>query len=307
MKESDLYEPVKSWMEERGFAVYPEVECRTGGGRADIVVTSGSLVGVVEMKQSLTLDLIEQALRWRGFAHYIWIAIPYKKNGYKKFVTMVLKDYGIGVLLVNKYGQVLVDKQASFSRQTVPHLKEALTEHHAAANVKGGQSGGGYVTPYKITMDKVRRYLQTAGDWASLSDILAYCDTHYATPRPSLAKALQMHEIVWCESKKEGGKLYFRCREGYAHPKGIQALTDKQMSVLMALQDGQWQTPTQIAWKLPGASPRWADTAGSLYVNAPLKSLIRKGLAEKNPTGRGRYRLTAEGKAWQLEYGRTNK
>jgi hypothetical protein len=65
MKESDMYAPLKSWFEERGFIVYPEVECRSRGGRADLVVTSGPIVGVVEMKQSLSLDLIEQALRWR--------------------------------------------------------------------------------------------------------------------------------------------------------------------------------------------------------------------------------------------------
>ncbi|MFF0828791.1 hypothetical protein ACFYU8_17695 [Brevibacillus sp. NPDC003359] len=86
MNESDLYDPVKNWLEQREFIVYPEVYCPRGGGRADIVVTSGPVVGVVEMKQSLTLDLIDQALRWRGHANYIWVAIPYKPNKYRRFI-----------------------------------------------------------------------------------------------------------------------------------------------------------------------------------------------------------------------------
>lgn len=213
MKESDLYDPVKNWMEERGFVVYPEVQCRFGGGRADIVVTSGPIVGVVEMKQSLTLDLIDQALRWRGYANYIWIALPYKPKNYKRFVEMVLRDYGIGVLHVSQYGYVWADSKARFMRRTVPYLKEALTEHHLTSGLKGGHSGGGYITPYRITIDNVQHYLKRAGDWRSIKDILDHCETHYASPRASLAKALQDFEDDWCEVKKEGGKLYFRYRE----------------------------------------------------------------------------------------------
>lgn len=213
MKESDLYDPIKNWLEERGFTVYPEVECRFGGGRADIVVTSGPVVGVVEMKQSLTLDLIDQALRWRGYANYIWIAIPYKPKNYKRFVEMVLRDYGIGLLVVSEYGSVWSDRRATFMRRTVPYLKDALTEHHLASGLKGGHSGGGYITTYRITMNKVQDYLKREGGWRSIKDILDHCETHYASPRASLAKALQDFEDDWCEVKKEGGKLYFRYRE----------------------------------------------------------------------------------------------
>ncbi len=306
MKETDLYDPVKNWMEERGFTVYPEVQCGHGGGRADVVVTSGPVVGVVEMKQSLTLDLIDQALRWRGYANYIWIAIPYKPKTYKKFVTMVLHDYGIGVLTVSKYGTVWPDKHPKFMRRTLPHLKEALTEHHLTSGLKGGHNGGKYITTYRITMNMVRHYLRKAGDWRSIKEILDHCETHYASPRASLANALQKFEGDWCETKKERGSLYFRCRGETASEKGNKHLaihlTDKQLNVLLALQEQIWQTPTRIARKLPGAKPDWADSAGSLYVNEPLKALIRKGLVEKNPTGRGQYRLTPAGEATRKDY-----
>ncbi|MEJ8547091.1 hypothetical protein [Brevibacillus borstelensis] len=312
MRESDLYDPIKQWMEERGFAVFPEVECRQAGGRADIVVTSGPIVGVVEMKQSLTLDLIDQALRWRGFANYIWIAIPYRKNGYKQFVNMVLRDYGIGVLFVSKHGTVWAEWNARFMRRAVPHLQKSLTEHHLTSGIKGGHSGGGYITPYRITINKVKHFLRRTGGWHSIREILDHCETHYASPRASLAKALQEYEAQWCEKKKEGGKLHFRFRlEGTDHQEGTDrsgnrlsstsadvTLSEKQLSVLLVLSE-EWQTPTRIARKLPGLHPHIAETKGSLYVNQPLKTLIAKGLAEKHPERKGQYRLTSAGEAMQ--------
>ncbi|MGO0061298.1 hypothetical protein ACTID9_14970 [Brevibacillus fluminis] len=306
MKEADMYEPVKKWLEERGFTVYPEVECNRAGGRADIVAKSGAVVGVVEMKQSLTLDLIDQALRWRGYANYIWIAIPHKPKAYKKFVSMVLADYGIGVLTFSKYGTIWADKHARFMRRTLPHLKEALTHHHLAADVKGGQRGGGYVTPYRITMNNVQLFLKRKGGWCRISEILDYCETHYAAPRASLAKALQTFERSWCEMKKEAGKLHFRYRSQAPDTNDPAQnpirLSDRQLRVLLALSAGQWQTPTQIARQLPGVTRDWADRSGSLFVSPILKALIKKGLLEKNPAGRGQYRVTPAGEAVRKEF-----
>lgn|GEM_PF-2474090 len=295
MRESDLYDPIKNWMEQRGFTVYPEVECRHSGGRADIVVINGATVGVVEMKQSLTLDLIDQALRWRGYANYIWIAIPYKKNTHKKFVNMVLQDYGIGVLTVSKYGTVWTDKLPKFARKTLPHLKEALTEHHLTSGVKGGHHGGGYVTPYRITINNVRRFLQKKGTWCDMKTILDYCETHYAQPRSSLGKALQTYEAEWCETKKEKGVLYFRSRQTQKKEADLSVkLTEKQASLLLVLTES-WQPPTQLARKLPNVNPARIESSGSLYVNPILKALISKGLAEKKTEGRAQYRLTEQG------------
>jgi len=71
-------------------------------------------------------------------------------------------------------------------------------------------------------------------------------------------------------------------------------LTEKQKAVLLALTN-EWQTPTQIAKKLPGINEEWAAMYGSSYVNQPLKALMREGLAEKKPDTRGQYRLTLRG------------
>ncbi|MGE5703526.1 MAG: hypothetical protein ACM32O_13430 [Clostridia bacterium] len=304
MKETDLYEPIKQWMEERGFTAYPEVECRSGGGRADIVVTSGAVTGVVEMKRTLSLELLDQALRWRGYANLIWIAIPHKQKKYKQVVTILLRDYGIGLLAISKTGRVWCIQNPRFSRRIVAHLREALSEHHLNSGLKGGHSGGGYITPYRITMNSIRHYLMRAGGWRSIRDILDHCETHYASPRASLAKALQEFEASWCEKTKEQGKLLFRYREQptNASSNGVPArkLTETQLSVLLVLHEEEWLTPSKILQKLPGI--HHAESRGTLHVNQILKALIGKKLAEKNHARRGEYRLTSTGASTKADF-----
>ncbi len=46
--------------------------------------------------------------------------------------------------------------------------------------------------------------------WVDINTILTYCETHYASPKPSLSKALRDFENDWCESQMIGRKLHFR-------------------------------------------------------------------------------------------------
>lgn len=86
--------------------------------------------------------------------------------------------------------------------------------------MQGGSTGGGFYTPYRGTMQNVRELLERRrkwpganGDpdgWLTISEILDHCETHYASPKPSLSSALRSFEGDWCEWKKENGKLWFR-------------------------------------------------------------------------------------------------
>ncbi|QHT58766.1 hypothetical protein GXP70_01425 [Paenibacillus lycopersici] len=66
------------------------------------------------------------------------------------------------------------------------------------------------------------------------------------------------------------------------------SLTPLQQSVLSAL-TAEWQTPVQIAERLPDASVNPTD------VNQALKDLLREGLAQANPVVLGLYRLAIRG------------
>jgi hypothetical protein len=218
MKESDLFHPVKKWMEDAGWEVFAEVEA--WGGRADIVGKSHPAYCVVELKTSLTMDLMEQAIRWKRFAHYIYIGIPMRKKMIHPFAMKVLSDNNIGVLQIDRYGSVYDLSNARYNR---PLMRSKYGSTFSWDNflyeeqktwINGGSDGGGYVTPYKMTIKRVRIYLERVGDWRSINDILDHCETHYRSPKPSLAQALIKFEHEWCECRKIGRKNHFKIRRG---------------------------------------------------------------------------------------------
>lgn len=223
-KESDLFEPVKKWLEEAEYEVFSEVQPRSGGKRADVVGKNGKCICIVELKTSLTLDLMDQAYNWLKHAHYVYIAIPKRSKRINKLVFDWLHQHRIGLLEVDgKY--VYEDKGARFNRPTSKKLnwEEILVDEHKTW-LKGGSSGGGFVTEYKLTMKRVEDYLSKSrhgytygikdtkpkDGWVTISQILDHCETHYRSPKPSLSNALQDIRIDWCETKKEKGRLWFR-------------------------------------------------------------------------------------------------
>lgn len=224
MIESDLFPPVKTWLEDRDFTVYSEVTPGYGGRRADIVATRGPVLMVVELKTSLSLDLIGQCMRWEPFAHYVYACVPLPKRGYVGDGSMVLAQNGVGLLTVKfledypvaVVNRVVAPKQ---NRNIMPHLRNALCDEQRTG-VPGGHAGGGFSTPYSRTMDHVREHLRLArrwtGDerdgWMTVREILDAVETHYANPKSSLGTALMKFEADWCEKRQQDGKWMFRAK-----------------------------------------------------------------------------------------------
>jgi hypothetical protein len=213
MQEQELFDPVKKWLEERGYEVYAEVELPYG--RADVVATHGAVKCVVEMKTSLTMELIDQAYRWLHLAHYVYIAVPRRKKPIPLIVRNLLREKRIGILTVcPRYYGVNHQMPARFNRPTLKGVKWFNWDNYLYEEqktwVKGGTNNGGHVTPYKLTIKKIQEYLYRRRDWKSIREILEHCETHYAHPKPSLTKALLDFENDWCEAKKENGMWFFR-------------------------------------------------------------------------------------------------
>lgn len=222
MKESDLYKPIKKLLESKGYEVYAEVEPHAvgnWGARADIVATNYPAVTIVEMKTSLSLDLVEQAYSWLPHAHYIYIAIPKRNKAIPSFMLNMLKRYGIGVIEVShKYGTyATITTPARFNRARMVYpvdWKKVLKPEHKTW-VEGGANAGGHVTSYKLTIKGVKDYLRKNPEkWHSMNDILLYCETHYASPKNSLAKALTEFENDWCEVSIIARKRHYRMKKG---------------------------------------------------------------------------------------------
>lgn len=228
-KESDMFPYVKKFLEDSGHTVYSEVERGPGGKRADVVAVLGPSVTVVEMKTTLSMEVIEQAYYWIGHANYIYIAIPKRKRRISDFVHKFLRSHNIGLLEVPVGREHLLQPNMSleyymmcipsrFSRmrgrgRSVDWKKILKPEHQTW--LEGGSNKGGYVTDYKITIQGVKKFLSIRPkQWFTMAEILHHCETHYSSPKNSLAKALIEFENDWCETKKEGNRRMFRYKGG---------------------------------------------------------------------------------------------
>lgn len=73
MRESDLCDPARTFLESRGYAVLDEV--RIGGRRADLVGI-GDAVAAVELKLRDWGGALRQAMAYQLGADFAWVAMP---------------------------------------------------------------------------------------------------------------------------------------------------------------------------------------------------------------------------------------
>lgn len=96
--ETDLYEPVRRFLEEEGYTVQAEVK-----GCDVAAVKNGQLV-IVELKKAFNLRLVYQALERQSRTELVFVAIPRPKKGQRekawKDMLRLLKRLELGLLTV---------------------------------------------------------------------------------------------------------------------------------------------------------------------------------------------------------------
>jgi hypothetical protein len=98
--ETDLYQPVKIFLEEQGYAVKGEV------GRCDVVAVRGEEDPVViEMKLRFSLELVFQAVERLSLTDKVYVAIDHGKKSLwtrrPKQILRLCRSLGIGLLTVH--------------------------------------------------------------------------------------------------------------------------------------------------------------------------------------------------------------
>ncbi len=97
-KETDLYAPIRAFLEEEGYQVQAEVK-----GCDVAAVKDGQLV-IVELKKSFNLKLVYQALERQSLTEQVFVAIPRPKKGQRekawKDMLRLLKRLELGLLTV---------------------------------------------------------------------------------------------------------------------------------------------------------------------------------------------------------------
>lgn len=102
MLEKELYPPIKNYFESRGYTVRAEVI------DTDVIAKKGEHLVAIELKTSLSMKVIYQALNRKGVTHTVYIAVPPIKSLKKdaKYLQHILIRLELGLLFVHPSGLV---------------------------------------------------------------------------------------------------------------------------------------------------------------------------------------------------------
>lgn len=187
-RESDLYAPVKAYLQRQGYAVKGEV------GAADVVGRRGADLVVVELKLGFSLALFHQGVERLALCDDVYVAVPAggKTRALRSNVKLA-RRLGLGVLTVrlrDGYVEALADP-GPYAARKAPRKTKALLrafERLEGDPNAGGATRHGIVTGYRQDAVKCARFLAVHGpskgavvaEWAEVptaTRIMA--DDHY--------------------------------------------------------------------------------------------------------------------------------
>lgn len=151
--ETELYEPVKNFLEKEGYNVQAEVKS------CDITAVKDEILLIVELKTSFNLKLVYQALERKAVADFVYVAIPRPKNFRDKNVRMMkklLKEINVGLITVGiesgfKSVDVILQPQQvkASNRKKRDCLLTELERRKTNFNIGGERSTGKIITAYR--------------------------------------------------------------------------------------------------------------------------------------------------------------
>ncbi|MDA4847917.1 DUF2161 domain-containing phosphodiesterase [Hoeflea poritis] len=166
-RETDLYVPVKTLLEDQGYTVKGEV------GAADIVAVRGEEDPViVEMKTGFSLALLHQAIDRQGMSDAVYVAVP--RGSGRAFAVSLRKNMklcrrlGLGIIVVrlkDGMAEILLDP-APYKPRKAPRKKARLLREFArlAGDPNtGGATRRGIVTAYRQDALRCLFYLDRNG------------------------------------------------------------------------------------------------------------------------------------------------
>lgn len=168
MKESDLYLPLKQYLESQNYEVKGEVcDC-------DVVAVRGDEVPViVELKLSLNLDVLLQGMDRLTLSSLVYIGIPHDSKSFKKKrkpALKLLKMLGFGLILIDSIKnkvEVILDPTEYKPRKIKQKKEKLLGEFQSRVgdpNLGGMASKKGVLTSYRQKALKIALYLEEHGE-----------------------------------------------------------------------------------------------------------------------------------------------
>lgn len=182
MSEVNISRTVITWLEADGWTVFPEVQLHAYGRRADIVAVRDRVVWIIECKLSLTLALICQAHDWIGYANFVSVAFPSRRQKRNGSLADILEKIGIGAIPVN--GDSAFEWIESPFLRRPYDIRPFLCEQHRAMGVAGSQSE--FYTPFRNTMRQASEYVR-AHPGCTIKEVATAIKHHYRAPATAMA------------------------------------------------------------------------------------------------------------------------
>ncbi len=214
MQETDLYAPVKAWLEDQGFEVKAEI------GAADVVACrEGEEPVIVELKTGFSLTLLQQAVARQRISDWVYVAVPrWKgKSGWRTFKANVglCKRLGVGVMSVNladETVQVHADPAEFKPRKSKPRKGALLKEFDKRVGDpnKGGTKGS-VVTAYQQEAERCLAFLVENGPAKGAT-------VAQGAQAPKATNIMYNNHYGWFEKTGERG-VYQASAAGQAHLK----------------------------------------------------------------------------------------
>jgi hypothetical protein len=138
MRETDLYLPVKRFLEAQGYGVKGEIrECDVVGVRGDEPPV------IVELKTAFSLQLVLQGIDRQAITDAVYLAFPPPKRRQHSDIVKLCKRLGLGILLVTgDHVEVLTDPAPYQPRKAGRRKAMLLREFaHRVGDTTAGGSG----------------------------------------------------------------------------------------------------------------------------------------------------------------------
>ena len=169
MKESDLYPPLKQFLESQNYVVKGEVQ------DCDVLAVRGEEAPViVELKLSLNLNVILQAVERLSLTEKVYIGVPKQSKSLRrqrKQIIKLLRMLGLGLVVIDlEQARVQVDvvlDPGEYRPRKLKHRQERLLgefiQRVGDPNLGGTEKRKGIMTAYRQRALIIARFLQEQG------------------------------------------------------------------------------------------------------------------------------------------------
>ena len=173
-KETDLYEPIRAFLEEEGYQVQAEVK------DCDIAAVKDGQLVIVELKKAFNLKLVYQGLERQSLTEQVFVAIPRPKKGARekswKDMLKLLKRLQLGLLTVALDSPLQTvdvvlepsDSLAWKNRKKRERLQAELEQRQVDANV-GGMTRRKIMTAFREKSIRLACLLEKEGQISTAS------------------------------------------------------------------------------------------------------------------------------------------